>query len=361
MAIIRETLASIRQAVAQAVDDCILATLSDGETTSATIETMSPPWFRNKGDDYFNDGEYEVYCYEGTNMGEPATAYDWVQDTHVLTVDRTMDDAYDTTSKLELHKKFSTGEILTAINRAINFVAGIYLQDIKDETTITLVKGTTNDDKTIYTYEYTLPTTLLYIHRVTTEGTVGGKKLTGTVSGAFTLGETVTGGTSEATGILSYGPSGGTYILVREVDGTFEVDETVTGGTSKKTCSSITAVEDETVGNGKFEESNVVDPRDWRIIKAYSPKIKFDKNYYNVVGDLRIRLEGQGSQDKVSDDTDYIVVPDDWLILKAITCLPYGKIAGDADLLNTFKMAEAKSARLPQTAIHPNSRAVIAT
>lgn len=67
-------------------------------------------------------------------------------------------------------------------------------------------------------------------------------KLTGTVSGAFTVDETVTGGTSGASGKLLYGPSGATYIYVNVTSGTFTVGETATGGTSGKTCSSITAV-----------------------------------------------------------------------------------------------------------------------
>ncbi len=348
----------IRQRIARVLDDLILATVSSGSTTTAVLATTDPPLYRNKADDYFNDHEYEVYTYEGINIGESAVAKDWTltSPAHTLTVDRTLS-TFTTASKLELHRIFTSGEYLNAINLAIEAAAGKYLVDIKDETTVVLVEGETNDENIIYTYEYTLPTDLLYIHRVITEGSKGGKKLTGTVSGAFTLGEKVTGQTSTATGILSYGPSGSTYILIREVDGTFTVGETATGA-GGETCSSITVVADETVGNGKFESRNIVDTRDWSIIKAYSPKIKFNEGYYKVVGDLRIRLEGQGSQAKVSADTDNIFLPPDWIVWKAITFLPYSKIES-ANLSNVFNSAEAKSARPISTEIHPSSKSVI--
>lgn len=357
MAVHSKTLPEIRHSLARIVDDLILATVSSGTTTTAVLATTDPPQFRNKADDYFNDGEYEVYIYEGTNIGESAVAHDWTltSPANTLTVDRTLS-TFDTSSKLELHRIFTSGELLNAINLAIDGVAGMFLVDVKDETSLVLVEGETNAGKTIYTYEYALPTNMLYIHRVTTEGKVSGKKLTGEVTAAFTLGEKVTGDTSGATGIISYEDDDDAYILVREVDGTFAVGDTVTGASGS--CGALTAVDNETVGDGKFEEEDVVDQRDWRIIKSYPPKIKFNEDHYSVVGDLRIRLEGQGSQDNVTADIDNIFIPDDWLVLKAITFLPYSKIESN-NLLNTFKMAEAKSARVVQTAIHANSQSCI--
>jgi len=58
-------------------------------------------------------------------------------------------------------------------------------------------------------------------------------------SGDFTVGETVTGGTSGATAVISYyDASGDAYMLVRRdrTSGTFQVDETITGGTSTETA-----------------------------------------------------------------------------------------------------------------------------
>ena len=354
MAIFSNNLAVIRQRVSRLVDDLVLVTVSKtGAITSMTFGTTDPPQFYGKADDYFNDA-YEAYCYEGTNIGVSRAVTDWVNADHLLTVSPAAGSAYDATSKIELHRTFSSGELLNAINLAIEAAAGKYLLDLKDETSISLVESTGNDDTTIYTYEYTLPTSFLFLHRVVTEGAVSGKKLTGTIDSAFTLGEKVTGVTSGATGILTYGPSTASYILVREVSGTFAAVEDVKG--TSATCAALSAVADETVGTGKF--NNEVDPRSWRIIKSYSPQIKFDKNTYNVVADLRIRLEGQGSQAKVSANIDGIYLPPEWVAWKAITFLPYSKIESN-NLLNTFKMAEAKVARPLFTSVHPNARAVI--
>ena len=353
----------IRQRLSRMLNDCILATASAGTTTTATIATTDPPQFYDRGDDFFNLEKYEVYAYFGTYIGVSRLASDWVNSTQVLTVTPAAGSAYDTTSLLELHNTFYVVELRDAINQAIELYAKKYLIDLKDETSISLVETARNDnsDSYVYTYEYTLPTDALYIWRVTTEGTEAGKKLTGTVSGAFTLGETITGGTSGATGKLSYGPAASTYILVRDIDGTFEVGETATGGTSAETCSTITAVDEETVGDGKFEMGDVVDPRDYTILRSYSPKIKFHEDHYNVVADLRIRLEYQGSQAAVSADTDNIFLPPNDFVEVAATFLPYSKIESQ-NLAATFDKCMATRARVearPPVAPYSNSRRVI--
>lgn len=339
MALFSSATSVIRQRIAHLVDDCVLATVASGTTSTAVLATTDPPQFLEVADDYFNLAKYEVYCYAGANIGVSVLASDWTLTTpaHTLTIKPIQAvTAYAATSKLELHRIFAASEYLNAINLAISLYARKYLIDIKNETTVVLEERETNDGDTIYTYEYELPLTLLYLQKVITEGSEGGKKLTGTVSGAFTLGEKVTGGTSGATGILSYGPSGGIYILVREVKGTFIIGETATGGTSGKTCSAITAVANEDVGDGKFKTRDIVDPRDYTIIKSYPPKIKFDESFYTVVGDLRVRLEGQGSQAEVSSDTDNILLPPNEIVEIAVTYLPFSKIESN-NLLNTFK------------------------
>ena len=363
MALFSNTEKVLRQRLSRMVNDCVLATASAGTTATATLATTNPPQFLVKGDDYFNKGEYEVYAYSGTNIGVTAVADDWVKSTTVLTVKPTAASAYDTTSLLELHRVFYVVELRDAINQAIELYARKYLVDLDNTTTITLVETARNDnaDSYIYTYEYTLPTDALYIWRVTTEGSESGYKLTGTVSGAFTLGETITGGTSAATGVLSYGPSGGTYILVRDIDGTFEVGETATGGTSNETCSSITAVDTETVGDGKFEMGDIVDPRDYTILKAYSPKIKFHEDHYNVVADLRIKLEYQGSQAAITADTDTIFLPPNEFVEVAATFLPFSKIESP-NLKATFDkcmMVRARVEARPPIAPYANSKRVI--
>lgn len=352
------TEAVIRQRFSRMFDDCVLATVASGTTTTAVLATTNPPQFFSKPDSYFNKNGYEVYTYAGINIGESAAAYAWTLTTpaHTLTVDRTLT-AFTTASKLELHRIFNVIEYRDAENQGIDFFGrGKYLIDLKDETTISLTEGTDNLSNTLYTYEYALPTNMVYLHRVTTEGAVSGKKLTGTVSGAFTLGETITEGT--ATGILSYGPASGTYILVREVSGTFAIGGTATGGTSGKTCSAITAVADETVGDGKFEMEDVVDPRDYSILRAYTPKIKFDEDQYSIVGDLRIRLEGQGIQGNITADTDTIFLPPDELIEVAATFLPFSKVESNnlTAVFNKCLEARARVEARPPMAPYPNAR-----
>lgn len=69
-------------------------------------------------------------------------------------------------------------------------------------------------------------------------------KVTGTISGALTVGETVTGGTSGATATLVY--SGADHIVVKSLaGGQFAIGETVSGAT--QTCSAVTAVAANTV------------------------------------------------------------------------------------------------------------------
>ena len=65
------------------------------------------------------------------------------------------------------------------------------------------------------------------------------KKITGTVSAAFTVGESVLGGTSGATGIL-VSDDGSTYIIVRDIVGSFVIGETISG--ASQTCSTVTAI-----------------------------------------------------------------------------------------------------------------------
>ena len=312
----------IRQRLARMFDDNVTATVSAGAASTATLATTSPPQFYGKADDYFNEHAYEVYCYSGTNIGTARLISDFAS--YVITVTPDAASSYDTSSLLELHWLFYVVELRDAINQAIALYAKKYFIDLSDSTTVTLTRTERNDvtDSYINTYEYALPTDALYIHRVTTENSVSGTKLTGTISDTFTLGEEVTDGT--ATGLVSY--SGATYIRVREVDGTFAVGGTATGGTSNETCSTITAVEDETAGDGKFPSGNVVDPRDYTILKAYAPKIKFHEEHYNVVEDLRIKLEYQGSQAAIDSDTDNIFLPSYEFTEVAATFLPFSKI-----------------------------------
>ena len=358
MALFSEYEYKIRQEVSRMMNDCVLCTVSAGSTTTATVATTNPPQFYAKADDWFNKLWFEVYCYSGTNIGVSRVASDWAS--YVLTVTPATTSEYDTTSLLELHNIFYVVELRDAINHAIDLYAKKYLVDLDDSTTITLTRTERNDVSGSYipTYEYALPTDCLYLWRVTTEGSVSGVKLTGTVSDAFTLGEQVEGGTSGATGLVSY--SGDTYIRVREVEGTFVVGETATGGTSEETCV-ITAVDYETAGDGTFPMGNIVDPRDYTILKSYPPKIKFHEEHYSVVEDLRIKLEYQGGQAAVSADTDNIFLPPHELVEVAATFLPFSKIESN-NLTATFnKCLQTRDRVMARPPSHPyaNSKSVI--
>lgn len=69
-----------------------------------------------------------------------------------------------------------------------------------------------------------------------------GRMVINTISGPFTLGETVTGGTSGATGVITAFSGTGAFIL-GSIVGTFVAAETITGGTSTETAVVTEAVE----------------------------------------------------------------------------------------------------------------------
>ena len=66
----------------------------------------------------------------------------------------------------------------------------------------------------------------------------------GTITGTFTKGETVTGGTSSATGrVLFEQTSADGEIIVETLSGTWNAAETITGGSSGATCSTNAAID----------------------------------------------------------------------------------------------------------------------
>jgi len=83
-----------------------------------------------------------------------------------------------------------------------------------------------------------------------------GKKLSGTMVGLFTQLETVTGGTSNATGKV-WG-AGSNYIIVIGVTGTFSAGETVTGGTSGAQVTGITITAQSAAGGGGWNRDTTI-------------------------------------------------------------------------------------------------------
>jgi hypothetical protein len=351
---------TIRQRLSRMMGDCVLATCSAGSTTTATLSSTDPAQFYEKPDDFFNEQWWEFYTYAGTNIGYTNVAKDWVKTTHVLTGAITMASSYGVTSKLELHNIFYVSELRDAINQAINFYANKYLLDLKDETTIHLTRTERNDvsDSYIYTYEYALPTDCLWLWRVTTEDCVSGVKITGTLSDDFTLGETVNGSSSGASGLVSYTDATTGYIRVREEDGTFTTSDTVTGVTSEETVTSISDIDrTEVAGDGKFPPENVLDHRDWGILKPYAPKLRLIEGYYSIVEDLRLRLEYQGIQDDVTADTDTIMLPPDELIEVAATFLPFSKIESNNLTAKFNQCLETRAKVEARPKMHPYANA----
>jgi len=252
------------------VGDLIMGTADSGTVnTIVDTELANPGW----GNGYFSEHKYKTYVFAGVDIGQERFVTNWVAANTELTCAPDFTNTITNTSQYELHNTFSADEYLRAINLGIEAMAGRYLIDIKDETTITLSADT---------YEYDLPLSMLYLYRVTTE---------------------------------------------------------------------------DTVASNTYYNEDIIDPHYWNIIKSYAPKIKLDKNYYSIVANKDLRLEGQGAQPKVDDDTDIIYLPPDWLVAEAILNLPRSKIlSGKLD--NVYKQAEKDAMYYRMTERNnPNPRA----
>ena len=147
----------MRHYLSSAVGDLIYGQCG---TTGATTTTTYAN-FLYQPNDYYNDHYYEVYVYAGTNKGVTKRITDWVLSTFLMTVHSAYDAACNATSYIELHHIFTEDEYRKAINLAIDSIADKYLIDKIDETTVLVAD----------TYEYTLPTDMYYVHKVTTEDT----------------------------------------------------------------------------------------------------------------------------------------------------------------------------------------------
>jgi hypothetical protein len=72
-------------------------------------------------------------------------------------------------------------------------------------------------------------------------------KVTGTVSGTFTIGETVTG-TDGGSGVAVLGTAALGYLIIKTITGAFFTSDTILGGSSGETVSTITAIATESKG-----------------------------------------------------------------------------------------------------------------
>ncbi|KKL24526.1 hypothetical protein LCGC14_2414450 [marine sediment metagenome] len=163
MALFSNTLPILRQALASAVGDLLYGQCG---TSGATTTKIYAP-FLWKADDYYNDHNYEVYVYAGTNIGVTKRITDWDLGTFLATVHSAYGAACDATSYIELSRIFTEDEKRKALNRVIEFLADDYMLD---GATVTTTLATT-------TYEYAMPTStneFQYVHRITRETAAAG-------------------------------------------------------------------------------------------------------------------------------------------------------------------------------------------
>jgi len=111
-------------------------------------------------------------------------------------------------------------------------------------------------------------------------------------------------------------------------------------------------------GGDVFEVEDEIDPRDYTIIRAYPPILKLHEDYYSITAGKDLRLEGQGAQSVVDDDTDVISLPPSWLVQKAITFLPSSKIQSNK-LDETYRRALILSSNEPRVWPSPKAQRVI--
>jgi len=170
-----------------------------------------------------------------------------------------------------------TLEEINAENLNIAFLGDGVQAASQEAGTIDAAETTVADDLHI-----SLGKTDLYLTRLS-HGTV--------TDGPFQAGETVTGGTSAATGKVAWVGSG--FIEVVSVSGTFQAAETITGGTS----------------TGSAAVSNIETSKDVVVVDAATPTTRYtlgDDYDVDVVGGLlRKRSDGDISGASVYVSADY--------------------------------------------------------
>ena len=117
---------------------------------------------------------------------------------------------------------------------------------------------------------------------VTRKGVTISTKLKGTLiafttlsGGLFTYGETVTGGTSSATGVVLFNDESNSEVIVSVTSGTFQDAETITGGTSSATAT-VSGTPSITYGTVFTELARVRDTFNLARNRAETEIIDFD-------------------------------------------------------------------------------------
>ena len=163
---------------------------------------------------------------------------------------------------------------------------------------------------------------------------VNGTITHGSVTGTFTAGETVTGGTSSATGVMLLDSSG--TMTLGNVVGTFQSAETLTGGSSSATASSTSTLTSAYTMNKAFTQGSnnpysiVIDAATRPLAKVYewlkyvtrdganSSQVRY-QTMYPVIASTIVQQDGEEYiAPRVSPDTAYTPVK----------ASPFGTFAG---------------------------------
>jgi len=153
LAIFDYTRIELRHLTARLCNDLITGTVTS--PASGTFVCAETDW--EKPEDYFNHW-IEVFDYSGTGVGTSGNPTDWSNITPDFTHTLTFKPAATLTAGdlVEMHERFTVNTYNDFINLAIEMVAKEALVDTVDET-IELATDT---------WQYDLPTTFLYIHRI---------------------------------------------------------------------------------------------------------------------------------------------------------------------------------------------------
>jgi hypothetical protein len=160
-----DSLATIRQRLGRLMEgeDAILGTPGSALTTS----TFASDDLQVYPDDYFND--WHGRFYSGTHKDTNFTVTDFAklnvdENKGTVTFAPALSAAADATDLFELYQNYTPPEMIDAINESIEIVASGILQDKIDESIITAAR----------TFEYLIPSGLLYIAQIYQEsGTAG--------------------------------------------------------------------------------------------------------------------------------------------------------------------------------------------
>lgn len=152
MAIYSKTLDELVEMTCRLVNDWVEGTATGGSAT--TVADTS----RLEEDDYFNSKGGYVYFRTGTYAGSWRKITAFVQSGGVNTFAPAVGGDIVAGDNYAILAEFSWADVVSKINLAIDMVAEEALVWAIDETSITLV-----DDQ----FEYSLPTTFMFIHRLT--------------------------------------------------------------------------------------------------------------------------------------------------------------------------------------------------